>query len=186
MRILIVYILFSFIACNTYALDIGPSTGLKIPRFVSLKSDEVNLRVGPSVNYPKELQYIRKHLPVEVIDEYDLWRKIKDIDGNKGWVHKSLIKAERYAITLGKNGKKIFVLNNPIGKKIGEIGKNNIVKIHSCLKQWCSIDVVGKKGWINKNNLWGVYDNEVYKVSFIQPIKYLYWKFAKIIYEKSM
>jgi len=183
MRILIVYILFSFISCNTYASEIGPSTGLKMPRFVSLKSNEVNLRVGPSINYPKELQYIQKNLPVEIIDEYDLWRKISDIHGNKGWVHKSLIKAERYAIILPKNNTKIFVLSNPIGKKIGEIGKNNIVKLDNCLKEWCKILFLENKGWVNKEDLWGVYDNEVYKVSLIQPIKNIYWKFLKFIYE---
>ena len=162
-------------------MDFGPSTGLKIPRFVSLKSDEVNLRVGPSINYPKELQYIQKNLPIEIIDEYDLWRKITDIDGNKGWVHKSLIKSERYAIILPKNNKKVFVFSNPIGKKIGEIGKNNIVKLNNCLKKWCYIHFLNNKGWINKENLWGVYDNEIYKASFMQPIKNLYWKFLQFI-----
>ena len=181
MRTLIVSILFSFFSCNTYALDFGPSTGLKIPRFVSLKSDEVNVRVGPSINYPKELQYIQKNLPVEIIDEYDLWRKITDIDGNKGWVHKSLIKSERYAIILPKNNKKVFVFSNPIGEKIGEIGKNNIVKLNNCLKKWCYIHFLNNKGWINKENLWGVYDNEIYKASFMQPIKNLYWKFLQFI-----
>ena len=181
MRILIIPILFSFIYCNAYASDIGPYTGLKMPRFVSLKSDEVNLRVGPSINYPKELQYIQKNLPIEIIDEYDLWRKITDIDGNKGWVHKSLIKAERYVIILPKNNKKVFVFSNPIGEKIGEIGKNNIVKLNQCLKEWCYIHFLDNKGWINKKNLWGVYDNEIYKASFIQPIKNLYWKFLQFI-----
>ncbi len=182
MRIVFVYILFSIISFNTYAFDIGSSTGLKIPRFVSLKSNEVNLRVGPSANYPIELKYIRNNLPIEIIDEYDLWRKITDIDGNIGWVHKGLIKGERYAIIVPNNNKKVFVLSNPIGRKIGEIGKNNIVKLNNCLKQWCYIYALNNKGWVNKKDLWGVYDNEIYKMSFMQPIKTLYWKCLKIIY----
>ena len=183
--LLIYFILFTlllFITYNVSFANIGTSTGLKIPRFVSLKSNEVNLRVGPSKNYPKELQYIRKNLPVEIIEEYELWRKITDIDGNKGWLHKSLIKAERYAIVITEKNNKAFVFNNPKGKKIGEIGVNNIVKLNSCLKEWCLINSTNKKGWVSKQNLWGVYDNEVYKLTFIQPLKNLYWKILKIFY----
>ena len=69
----------------------GTVTGLEIPRFVSLKSNEANLRVGPSTNYPIKLMYITKNLPVEIIDEFDAWRKIKDHNRNIGWLHKSLI-----------------------------------------------------------------------------------------------
>ncbi len=184
MRILIVYIFFSFLSYNTYALDIGPSTGLTIPRFVSLKSDEVNLRVGPSINYPKELQYIRKNIPVEIIDEYDLWRKIVDIDGNTGWLHKSLIKAERYAIVSTKKDKNVIVFNYPFGRKIGEIGRHNIVKLNSCLKEWCSIYINENQGWMNKDNLWGVYENEIYKPSFLQPVINFYWKVEDFIFKK--
>ena len=107
-------------------------TGYKIPRFVSLKSNEVNLRVGPSFNYPIKIKYIQKNLPVEIVDEYDIWRQIHDIDGNVGWIHKSLLKGDRYGITFSKN-KNNIIFNYLNGKTIGKIGKNNIVKINRCL-----------------------------------------------------
>jgi len=175
MKIFFLCILNFIFAFNLYASSIGSATGLKIPRFVSLKSNEVNLRIGPSVNYPIELKYIQKNLPIEIIDEYNLWRKIKDIDGNKGWIHKSLLKGDRYAIIFSEKKQKAFVFSNPIGKKIGEIGEKNIVKINSCLKKWCSVYAEGNKGWVNKKDLWGVYDNETYKISFVQPIINFYW-----------
>ena len=83
-------ILFFVLSFNLHAKT-GSVTGLEIPRFVSLKSNEVNLRVGPSTNYPIELIYKTKNLPVEIIDEFDTWRKIKDHNRTIGWLHKSLI-----------------------------------------------------------------------------------------------
>ena len=76
---------------------------MQLPRFVSLKSDDVNLRVGPSMNYPIELKYTQNDLPIEVIDEYDVWRKVKDHENNIGWLHKSLIKGERFVLTFNKD-----------------------------------------------------------------------------------
>ena len=84
---------------NLYAKK-GAVTKLELPRFVSLKSNDVNLRVGPSLNYPIELKYIQNNLPVEIIDEFDVWRKIKDHQHNKGWLHKSLIKGDRFVLTI--------------------------------------------------------------------------------------
>jgi SH3-like domain-containing protein len=91
-RVILMKIIF-FILLFTVSFNLnaktGSVTGLDIPRFVSLKSNEVNLRVGPSTNYPIELTYITKNLPVEVIDEFDAWRKIKDHQKTIGWLHKS-------------------------------------------------------------------------------------------------
>ena len=87
-------VLVLLICSNLYA-NKGPVTNLDMPRFVSLKSNDVNLRVGPSVNYPIELKYTQNNLPVEIIDEFDVWRKVKDYTNNTGWLHKSLLKGDR-------------------------------------------------------------------------------------------
>ena len=97
------------IILNLYAKK-GTVTNLELPRFVSLKSNDVNLRVGPSINYPIELKYIQINLPVEIIDEFDVWRKIKDQQDNQGWLHKSLIKGDRFVLTIN-NTKKIYKLS---------------------------------------------------------------------------
>ena len=141
-------ILFFLISSNLYA-KVGSVTGLQIPRFVSLKSDDVNLRVGPSINYPIELKYVHINLPVEVIEEFDAWRKISDHKKNIGWVHKSLIKGDRFILI--NNDSMIF--KRPNGKPIGKVKINNVLKLDKCLKNWCKFQHKDINGWISKRNL---------------------------------
>ena len=158
------------------AKTLGNETGLKIPRFVSLKSDNSNLRIGPSENYPVKIKYIVANMPVEIIDEYKNWRKIIDYEENEGWIHKNLIKGKRFAIvnTPYENGLQVF--NKPKGSNIGKIGKKNILEIKTCLINWCKIEYKKNKGWVNKINLWGIYEKEIINIPFYQPIIDLIWK----------
>ena len=168
----IIFIL--LLLCNNNLLaKTGTVTGLEIPRFVSLKSDDVNLRVGPSINYPIELKYVHINLPVEVIEEFDAWRKFSDHKKNIGWVHKSLIKGDRFILI--NNDSMIF--KRPNGKPIGKVKINNVLKLDKCLKNWCKFQHKDINGWISKRNLWGVYENEIYKLPFYQPIINKFWKF---------
>ena len=169
-----VILVFSFfISLGSYA-EKGIITDFEIPRFVSLKSNEINLRVGPSENYPINIKYIKKNLPVEIIDEFDVWRKIKDHKNNIGWIKKGLLKGDRYVLT-GMNTYNAKIYNRPSGKEIGVINKNNILKLEICLKDWCYISHPNIKGWLLKNDIWGVYKTEVYKIKFYQPLINLYW-----------
>ena len=154
----------------------GSVTGLELPRFVSLKSNEVNLRVGPSTNYPINLMYIVKNLPVEIIDEFDAWRKIKDHNGIVGWLHKSLIQGDRFVLTTDKNNKDVDLYNRPNGRIIGAIKKNNILDLKSCILYWCEVSHENIGGWVLKSNIWGVYESEIYNKKFYQPILKKYWK----------
>ena len=160
----------------TYAKTLGIETGLIIPRFVTLKSNDSNLRIGPSKNYPIKLKYILANTPVEVIDEYKNWRKIKDYEKNEGWLHKCLIKGKRFAIVNTNYQEGLQVFNQPKGNTIGKIGKKNILEIKTCLMDWCKIKYKKNKGWVNKSNLWGIYDNETIDIPFYQPIINLIWK----------
>ena len=173
-RLIIIYIiLFNF--THVHADSTGSDTGYKLPRYVSLKSDNVNLRIGSSTNYPIKLKYIKKNLPVEIIDENENWRKTIDFEGNIGWIHKSLIKGDRYALIKDTNEME-GVYNKPKGKIIGEIGKHNIVRVKICIEKWCLININKTKGWINKEKLWGVYLNERFNVPFYQPLINQLWK----------
>ena len=174
MKILIT-ILFTILCFDIYAKK-GPVTNLELPRFVSLKSNDVNLRVGPSVNYPIELKYTQNNLPVEIIDEFDVWRKIKDSENNIGWLHKSLIKGERFILTVNKNNYVKSIYNRPNGNQIGMVEKNNILSLESCLKNWCLVSHQKIRGWLSKEYIWGVYETEVYNQSLFQPIINQYWK----------
>ena len=172
---LLIFIIFILSSPYLYA-NKGSVTNFEIPRFVSLKSNDVNLRVGPSINYPIKLKYIKTNLPVEIIDEFDVWRKIIDHENNVGWIHKSLLKGDRFILIsiTNRNYKNIF--NRPNGKKIGTIQNNNIVSLESCIYKWCYISTNEIKGWVSKNNTWGVYKDELYKISFFQPLINKYWK----------
>jgi len=159
--------------CNA---DIGKETGLEIPRYVSLKSDDANIRVGPSKNYPIEIKYIKKNYPLKVLEEYEDWRKVEDFQKNFGWIHKSLISGNRTGIILSKDNKNIDLLNTLDGDIIGEIGKGNIVYIKKCKIDWCFVSIENFKGWVDKKYIWGVKEKEIIKISIFQRFEDLYWK----------
>ena len=157
------------ILCNfTYANNVGTETVLELPRFVSLKSNDSNIRVGPSMNYPILLKYITYDFPLKVVEEYEDWRKIIDFDDNTGWIHKSLIKGERTGIILSSDYNKIKMYNTISGRMIGEIEVGSIVVIPKCKTNWCFIKIKDHKGWINKKFIWGVEKKEIYNIGFFQ------------------
>ena len=142
-------IFFLCFSLNLYGKN-GQVTGLEIPRFVSLKSNDVNIRVGPSINYPIKLKYVYQNLPLEIIDEFDVWRKSRDHEGNIGWVHKSLIKGERHILIDNKINKDIKLFSRPNGKVIGLIKIKNVLELESCILKWCKVGKDSIRGWVLK------------------------------------
>ena len=125
---------------------------------------------------PEITDWSINNLPIEVIDEYGQWRKIIDIDGNQGWLHKILIKGDRFAIINQNYNSLLQIKNKPQGKVIGKIGKNNIVKINKCFLDWCSISHKNRQGWVEKINLSRVYKHEKINIPFYQPLVNQLWK----------
>ena len=156
--------------------DIGKETGLEIPRYVSLKSNDANIRVGPSKNYPIEIKYIKKNYPLKVLEEYEDWRKVEDFQKNFGWIHKSLISGTRTGMILSNENKTIELLNTLDGNVIGEIGEGNIVNLEKCKIDWCLISTENFKGWINKKYIWGAKEKEKIKIGFLDGFIDLYWR----------
>jgi len=123
-------------------------------KFLSLKNNEVNLRQGPSFEYPIKFIYIKKYLPVEVLDKSETWIKIRDFENNSGWVHTSQLSKKKSAICKKKNSvlyKKPTVFSKPLA--ILEIGR--LVLVKKCKLKWCKISSGNFSGWIYKNSLWG-------------------------------
>ena len=176
MRKIFIIILISIFIFPIYAQSVGNVTGLELPRYVSLKTNESNLRVGPSTNYRIIIKYVISNIPVEIVDEYKDWRKINDYNDNKGWMHKRLLKGNRFAIIKLPYKESAQIYNKPEGYVIGKIGKNNIVKVNKCLIDWCHINFNKNKGWINKLNLWGVYKKENFNLPFYQSVINQFWK----------
>ena len=178
MKILVSLFLFFLTITTNYSIaeTLGQSTGYKLPRFVSTKSDESNLRVGANLDYPRLLTYRVKNFPLKIIDEYEIWRKVIDIDGNQGWMHKSLLQSNRYGIIKTAHEQGVQIYNKPEGVIVGKIGNRNIIKINKCFNLWCHISLNRHQGWINKINIWGVHVNEKFNIPFYQFIINLYWK----------
>ena len=171
----VILICFLSLTQNTYA-DVGQETGLEIPRYVSLKSNDANIRVGPSKNYPIEIKYIKKNYPLKVLEEYEEWRKVEDFKNNIGWIHKSLISGTRTGIILSSDNKAIRLLNTLNGNVIGEIGEGNIVYLEKCKIDLCLVVAENFKGWMNKKYIWGVRKNEIINISFLQIFEDVYWR----------
>ena len=122
--------------------------------FLSLKNNEVNLRQGPSFEYPIKLIYKKKYLPVIILGRSETWRHIKDFENNSGWIHISQLSKKKSAINIKKNSilyKKSTIYSKPIAKL--EIGR--LVLIKKCKMDWCKISSGKYVGWIFKNTLWG-------------------------------
>lgn len=132
---------------------------LPLPRFVSIRSNKVNAHVGPGTTYPIEWTYTRQGLPVEIIEEFDTWRQIKDSEGAISWVHKSLLSGKRTAL-IKERRRKLRANSSEEARVVAYLEPGVIVKVKKCNQNWCQIDVNNYSGWIQKNALWGVYNHE--------------------------
>jgi len=122
--------------------------------FLTLKNIEVNLRQGPSFEYPIKLVYKKKYLPVIILDKSGPWKKIRDFENNTGWIHTALLSKKKSAINIKNNSvlyKKPTIYSKPIAKL--EMGR--LVLIKKCKVKWCKITTGGFKGWIFESSLWG-------------------------------
>ena len=146
-------------------------SGLPVPRFVSLKSDRVNLRNGPSTEYPTGWVFRRAGLPLEVIKEFDAWRQVRDAEGATGWVLQSLLSGRRTALILpwelkaGSTPPQV-----PIRAGEGEnavvvasVEAGVIANLHGCDGRWCRVTIDTYTGYIEQKKLWGVYEGETIK-----------------------
>lgn len=135
---------------------------LPVPRFVSLRRDEVNVRAGPGMNYPIEWKYMRQNMPVEVLQDFQYWRKIRDVEGTEGWVHHSMLSGKRYALVTG-DMRPLRRRPEPESGIVAQVEPGVIAQILECQGQWCRLDAAGIKGWLARAEFWGVYPNEAVK-----------------------
>ena len=133
---------------------ISKSSANESINFLSLKKDEVNLRQGPSFEYPIKLIYKKKHLPVIILDKSGPWKKIKDFENNTGWVHTVLLSKKKSAINI-KNNSVLFQKPTIYSKPIAKLEAGRLVLIKKCKVKWCKITSGGFEGWIAESSLWG-------------------------------
>lgn len=140
--------------------DVGIVTGLPLPRFVSLRSDTVYVRAGPGMRYPVKWVYQRRAYPLQVIQEFDTWRKIRDADGEEGWVHQSLLSGNRNVLIVGEGLSTLLKKPDSDARPVAQIEAGVVAKLNECADNWCEVSVSGYDGWLLKSSLWGVYEHE--------------------------
>jgi SH3-like domain-containing protein len=138
-------------------------SGLPLPRFVTLKADRVNVRRGPSGDHQVSWVFTRKGLPVEIVAEFEHWRRIRDSDGAEGWVYHSLLSGRRGVLVAPWSGAKPVPLLE--GEAAGAspvalLDAGVMADVDWCTGAWCRISVEGHDGWIEQAKLWGVYPGE--------------------------
>lgn len=147
---------------STEVKGLGPS-GLPVPRFVSLKTDIVNVRRGPSSEHEVAWVFRRKGLPVEIIAEFEHWRRIRDSEGEEGWVYQSLLAGNRTAIVEPwKKGATVALRSKPetSAAAVAMLRSGVVAEVEQCTGQWCELTVDGYEGWIDQATLFGVYPGE--------------------------
>jgi SH3-like domain-containing protein len=146
-------------------MQAGSVTGLPVPRYVSLKTDRVNLREGPSKEHRTRWVYQRAGLPMEVTAEFETWRRVRDADGTEGWVLHSLLSGRRTALVApwSKNKAETFPMRSAAEQEAGVVAQLQpgvIASVASCASSWCRVSVGNITGYIRQERLWGVYPNE--------------------------
>jgi SH3-like domain-containing protein len=141
----------------------GSASGLPVPRFVSLKSDRVNLREGPSKDHRTSWVFQRAGLPVEITAEFETWRRIRDSDGSEGWVLHSLLSGRRTALVAPWEKKASLPLYGRAslnGEVMAQLQPGVLANVKRCDGPWCRLTGQGFDGWMPQDKLWGVYPNE--------------------------
>tara|TARA_B000000532_G_scaffold75698_1_gene60370 strand:+ start:271 stop:789 length:519 start_codon:yes stop_codon:yes gene_type:complete len=138
----------------------GQVTNLPIPRYVSLKVKEANARRGPSLSHKIDWIYKRQNMPLEIYAEYENWRRVRDFEGLGGWVHYTLLSGIRYVL-IKNDLLEMRLLPSIDAQVIAKVPQHNIATLDKCNKDWCRIIDDGYKGWVPKNGIWGVYENEL-------------------------
>ena len=149
------------------AVESTGKSALPVPRFVSLKSDKVNVRKGPSTDQAIVWVFSRAGLPVEVIAESDNWRRVRDSEGADGWVFHSLLSARRTAlVTPWSNGEErvpLYSSNSTGSRAVAELQSGVLGNVLSCDGEWCNVSVDDYSGYVQQDKLWGVYKGEEVK-----------------------
>ncbi|MBK9079978.1 MAG: SH3 domain-containing protein [Hyphomicrobium sp.] len=158
-------------AQSTEVAAAAAGNGLPIPRFVSLKSDRVNMRNGPGTDYPTGWVYRRAGLPLEIIKEFEGWRQVRDADGAEGWVLQAFLSGRRTALVLPWERKSgaappivaIYSSDSTSSGIVANVEAGVIANLHNCDGRWCRVSVEEYNGYVEQKKLWGVYEGETIK-----------------------
>lgn len=152
--------LLAWSASLSHALERGPVTNLPIPRFVSLKAAESNVRRGPSLTHRIDWVFKRRNMPLRITAEHGHWRRVEDRDGFGGWVHYSLISGNRTVI-VESDLLPLHSRPDPTTPVTVALEAGVVADLGKCTLQWCRLTSEGYRGWARKDALWGVEPQEI-------------------------
>ncbi|MGX0977133.1 SH3-like domain-containing protein [Roseovarius sp. MBR-51] len=144
------------------AEDRGPVTNLPLPRFVSMKAAEGNVRRGPSLTHRIDWIFKRRDMPLEITAEHGHWRRVRDRDGAGGWVHYTLLSGVRTA-SVEVEMLDLLVKPEPDTMVVARLEQGVIARVEECKPDWCAISAAGYDGWAPKTALWGVKASETFE-----------------------
>lgn len=164
LAVLLAALLYAMVVGSVFAQTnrTGPS-GLPLPRFVSLKSNEVNVRVGPSRDHDIAWTFLKEGLPVEIIQEFDNWRRIRDHAGDDGWIFHKLLSGRRTGLVTPDRDSGLISLhsdNSSESNLVAWLEPRVVVNVARCDGEWCQVEVKNVSGWIEQTDLYGVYPEE--------------------------
>ena len=159
-RLIIGLVFVAFGSAALAEIQRGKVTNLPIPRYVSMKSDEGNVRRGPSLSHRIDWVFKHRNMPLEVTGEHGHWRRVQDRDGQGGWVHYSLLSGVRHVI-VESDLTPMLVKPKSDAPVYAYAEAGVVARLHACDLDWCRISADGKRGWVPKKVLWGVAPDEI-------------------------
>ncbi len=131
-----------------------------VPRFVSVRASEANVRAGPGERYPVNWKFIQPGVSVEIIGEWDVWRKIRDWEGQEGWIHSALLTTKRHVIVIGQT-RTLYRRADIAAPPVVRLEPGMVAEVEDCEPDWCRVEVRNYRGWLRRDEIWGVYPEEI-------------------------
>lgn len=148
------------VASAAMSQERGPVTNLPIPRFVSMKAVEANVRRGPSLTHRIDWVFKHRNMPLEIIAEYGHWRRVRDMDGAGGWVHFTLLSGVR-TVVVTQDGLELRSQAKANASPVAQLQIGVIARLNDCNIDWCQLEAQGYKGWAPKTAFWGAGADEL-------------------------
>lgn len=161
--LIVASLLIPVVSGPSWAADDEPKSGAEgLPRFAMLASPEVNLRTGPGTRYPIDWVIHRKGLPVEIVQQFEHWRKVKAPDGTTGWAHKVMLNHYRALVITGTEPQVMFAQPDVKSRAQARVEPGVVGRLERCKRDWCQTKIQGYEGWLPKQAFWGAYPDETF------------------------
>ncbi|MFP7675344.1 SH3 domain-containing protein [Marivita sp. S0852] len=151
-----------FASTPVFAEERGPVTNLPLPRFVSMKASEGNVRRGPSLSHRIDWVYKRRNMPLQITAEHGHWRRVQDRDGAGGWVHYALLSGVRTVI-IEVDVLNLYARPDQSAQINAQLSMGVVAEVRKCEPDWCELSAGGYRGWARKGSFWGVEPGEVFE-----------------------